>query len=132
MLGGREALQTAAHLGDNDLGDAMADAGDGDKVYADNTIEMLVHLDVLRLILAVGARFVLERRQRRLLVSPIGTDGAVGALNFGITGGELPGVEVEEFQGLLQHEQMLCPPGAGQGQGDLCRVLVTTRVAQGG
>jgi hypothetical protein len=41
----------------------------------------------------------------------MGADGGVGAFDFGITGFDLAGVKVVQFQRLLEDEEMLLPPG---------------------
>ncbi len=72
-----------------------------------------------------------ECGQRRLVTAPVGADGAVGAFDCGIAGGELLGIEVKEGQRLLQYKEVLFAPGAGEGQGDLIFILVTAQVAEG-
>ena len=65
-------------------------------------------------------------------VRPVGTDGGISALDLGVAGFELAGVEVVHLQRLLEDEEMLRAPGAGQGLGNLVFVFVAAIVAQGG
>jgi hypothetical protein len=85
-------------------------------------------------VFAVGAALV--RRQGVLIVGvgvgPMGADGAGGAFDFGITGFDLAGVKVKQFQRLLEDKEVLLAPGAGEGAGDLCFALLTVWMTQGG
>ncbi len=65
-------------------------------------------------------------------VRPIGADGGVGALDFGIAGGDLGGVKVIEFEGLLEDKEMFLPPCAGEGARDLRFALLALGMAQSG
>lgn len=62
-------------------------------------------------------------------VGPMGADGAVGAFDFGITGLDLAGVKVVQFQRLLEDKEVLLAPGAGEGAGNLRLTLLALGMA---
>jgi hypothetical protein len=131
------SLGNFGHIGadfrDDGLSERHTDTMHGHQVHTADVLQVSAHLPVLGRILAVRAS--LGRQERRFSAFPLGfpirANQAVGALDFGIAGLELGGVEVEEGQGLREHKQVLFPPGAGQRQGYLRFALLAAVVAQG-
>ncbi len=121
-------------FGDNLLRQVEADAVHGGQVNPGDAAQVLPHMDrrVFGQVLAVGAALV--GRQWFLVirgrVGPVGADGGVGALDFGVAGGDLAGVKVIQFEGLLEDKEVLLPPGAGEGLGNLPFTLLALGMAQ--
>ena len=111
-------MQVAARLGQNRLPHRGAYPGNLQQVHPRYPVQMPAHIRCIgRRVLAVRARILLQPRQVFLLFAR--TDALINALDFRIALRHLLGIGVVHRQRLLQHEQMLFAPGAGQGLGNL-------------
>jgi len=110
-----ESAHIGADFADDLLGEVETEAIHGGEVNAGDAAQVLadVHGALLGEVLAV--RTALVGRERFLVVGtrvgPVGADGGVGALDFEVAGLDLAGIEVVEFEGLLEDEEVLFAPG---------------------
>ena len=130
MLFGRPFGHIRPDFRKNGLRDRNADAIHGHQIYTRDPQQVAAQGDfVVGSILGIRTVLFLREFVWRL-IRPIWLNEAIGVFDLGITSLDLSGVEIEEFQRLLEHKKMFCPPGACQGFGNLGRILFTAMVAQ--
>ncbi len=136
MLFGGEGAHIGANFADNLLDQVEAEAVHRGQVNPGDAAQVLAHSHrrVFGQVLAVGIALVGRQRLPviRGRVGPVGADGGVSALDFGIAGSDLGGVKVVEFEGLLEDKEVLLPPGPGERLGDLGFTLFALAMAPGG
>lgn len=128
-----------AHIGadfrQDRLGDGGADSVDGDQVHARNAAEMgtgVASWGILAVGMWLAARWGGAREPQRLRgwCETRFHDGK-GVFDRGVAFAELGGVEIKQRQGLLQDQEMLLTPGAGQGSSELVAILLAAGISQG-
>ena len=128
-----EFAHIRACLHDNLLSEDFAHAMNGGHVHAADALEMLADGAPFGSVLAVTLALVFGDLTRRVVIVRaifVGANGVVHALDLGVAGFDLACVEVIHLQRLLEDEEMLFAPGAGQGFSDLVFVFATAIIAQ--
>lgn len=136
VLDGGELGHIGADFANNLLRQVEAEAVYGRDVHPGQAAQVLTDTDGCLFGKVLAVRTTLIGRQGLPVIGsrvrPVWADGGVGALDFEVAGFDLAGVEVIEFQRLLEDEEVLLAPGAGEGLGDFVFGFLAARVAQGG
>ena len=136
MLDGGELGHIGADFANNLLRQVEAEAVHGRDVHPGQAAQVLTDTDGCLFGKVLAVRTTLIGRQGLPVIGsrvrPVWADGGVGALDFEVAGFDLAGIEVVEFERLLEDEEVLLAPGAGEGLGDFVFGFLAARVAQGG